>query len=64
MAGYCGVEDCPEKAGGRCQRCQGSFCRVHVMIQEDSYLADRRRVTRKVPLCDHCLIRRRIWVRQ
>ena len=59
----CGVEGCAQKPQGECSRCQGFFCEGHIDIRNDVEVVNNVQTPRVVSLCEHCWMRRPIWLR-
>jgi hypothetical protein len=59
----CGIEVCAGTIVSQCTRCQGYFCAVHVQARRDTALENGVRFERWAALCEHCFVRRPIWLK-
>ncbi|HLF79039.1 MAG TPA: hypothetical protein VJB57_16280 [Dehalococcoidia bacterium] len=63
QAERCGIEGCGSSPSGQCVRCRGFFCSRHVEGREERIQVNQVLVPQLASLCQHCFVRRPIWLR-
>lgn len=61
--GFCGMPECEGFRWGQCSKCEALFCERHLHDRNERIRHGIVTFSRPASMCDHCVIRNKLWSR-